>query len=231
MEKLYVAYFRVSSIQQRNSGLGLEAQRSIVQNFIKNNGNKIIASFTEQESGKRDDRPELKKALCKCRENDATLVICRLDRLSRNLTFISQLMDAGVKFVCCDMPEANEFTISIFASLAQQERKFISQRTKDALIAKRKRDNWIPGTDNLTDAGRTKSCSNKIQAANSSLVNRHAFHYISALKEQGLNYVQIADKLNVEGYRTVTSRLFKPQSVINIWNRFSNLLPEQNKTV
>jgi hypothetical protein len=130
-------------------------------------------------------------------------------------------MDAGVKFCCCDMPEANEFSIHIFGALAQQERKYISQRTKAALDAKRKRDpEWIPGKDNFTDAGRNKSCSNKIQAANSSLVNRHAFHYICALKEQGLNYVQITAKLNTEGYTTRTGKLFKPQSVINIYNRF-----------
>jgi len=98
-DKEYVAYYRVSTKKQGKSGLGLEAQRDTVQKFIKHNGNQIIAEFTEVESGKNDERPELSKATEMAKEHDATLVIAKLDRLSRNVLFISQLMDEKVKFI------------------------------------------------------------------------------------------------------------------------------------
>jgi DNA invertase Pin-like site-specific DNA recombinase len=95
----------------------------------------IHTEFTDIESGKNNKRPELLKAIAYCKDNDYTLVVAKLDRLSRNMVFISQLMESKIRFVCCDMPEANEFTIHIFAALAQQEQKMISKRTKDALQA------------------------------------------------------------------------------------------------
>ena len=107
MEKKYVAYYRVSTRAQESSGLGLEAQRQAVLHFIRRNGNRIVAEYTETESGGRDDRPELQKAIQRAKEEGATLVIAKLDRLSRNLTFISHLMDSRVKFVAADMPEAS----------------------------------------------------------------------------------------------------------------------------
>ena len=107
-ETKYVAYYRVSTKKQGKSGLGLEAQRETVQQFIKSNGNRIIAEFTEIESGKNDERPELLTAIEMANQQEATLVIAKLDRLSRSMAFITTLMDTDVKFVCCDMPKANE---------------------------------------------------------------------------------------------------------------------------
>ncbi len=133
----FVCYYRVSTQKQGQSGLGLEGQRVTVQKFCAEG--RIIGEFTDVESGKKDNRPELLKAIDAAKQHGATLVIAKLDRLSRNLTFISSLMDSGAKFVCCDMPQANEFTIHIFAALAQQERKMISERTKAGLAAKRER--------------------------------------------------------------------------------------------
>jgi DNA invertase Pin-like site-specific DNA recombinase len=135
--KGFICYYRVSTARQGASGLGLDGQRSTVQKFCADG--QIIGEFTDVESGKNDNRPELLKAIAAAKEHGATLVIAKLDRLSRNLTFISSLMDSGAKFVCCDMPQANEFTIHIFAALAQQERKMISERTKAGLAAKRER--------------------------------------------------------------------------------------------
>src|SRR6056297_1708444 len=134
MEK-FIAYYRVSTKQQGASGLGLEAQKTAVKNFIHSRGaSEIPPPFTEIESGKNDDRQELRKAISRCKETGATLLIAKLDRLSRNASFIFTLRDelqqAGVDFIACDMPEANTLTIGIMATMAQHEREIISKRTK-----------------------------------------------------------------------------------------------------
>lgn len=223
MENLYVAYYRVSSKEQEASHLGLEAQQETVLNYIRNNGNKLIAEFTETESGKNDKRPELNKALSVCKREQATLVIAKLDRLSRNLTFISQLMDSKVKFVCADMPEATDFTIHIFAALAQQERKYISERTKAALQAKKKREpNWKAGTlENLTDEGRVLAWEVVRRNACEDENTRKAFHFIKPRREGGMTYERIAELLNVEGYYTRTKLLFTRHMVRKIYLRFT----------
>jgi DNA invertase Pin-like site-specific DNA recombinase len=224
MENLYVAYYRVSTKKQGESGLGLEAQRSIVMNYIKNNGNKIIAEFTEVESGRHDNRLELQKALSKCRETSAVLIIAKLDRLSRNVSFISNLMDAGIKFCCADMPEMNELTCHIFAALAQWERKRISERICEALEAKRKREpNWKAGKDNLTDAGRKKAyVTIKSNSVNNESA-RKAYHFICLLKDQGLTYAEIADRLKMEHYTTRNGKSFTTMTVFDTFHKFKNL--------
>jgi len=223
-ETKYVAYYRVSTKKQGKSGLGLEAQQNDVLRFIKRNGDRIIEEFTEVESGKNDDRPELSKATEMAKEHDATLVIAKLDRLSRNVSFICQLMDEKVKFVCCDMPEANEFTIHIFAAMAQHERKRISERIKEALDAKRRREpNWKPGTpNNLTDEARQKAYESISRKAREAKEIRHAYHFIRPLREQVVSYEKIATLLNKEGYRTRRGKKFRAWQVWNIYKRFEN---------
>lgn len=139
MSDRYVAYYRVSTVKQGRSGLGLEAQEEAVMHYIQQQDGEILASFTEVESGKRNDRPELAKALRHCRLTNSVLVIAKLDRLARNLAFIANLMEAGVRFVACDFPVANELTVHIMASFAQFEAKVISARTKAALAAAKAR--------------------------------------------------------------------------------------------
>ena len=223
-ETKYVAYYRVSTKKQGKSGLGLDAQRDTVQKFIKRNGDRIIAEFTEVESGKNNDRLELSKAIEMANENDATLVIAKLDRLSRNVSFISQLMDEKVKFVCCDMPEANELTIHIFAAMAQFERKRISERIKEALDAKRVREpDWKPGNpQNLTKEVRQMAYDSISRKAREDKGVRHAFHFIRPLREQGLSYDKIATMLNKEKYRTRRGKKFSGWQVWNICKRFEN---------
>lgn len=128
-----VAYYRVSTASQARSGLGLEAQRRAVADMCVAQGMEIIAEFTEVESGKKADRPELSEALRRAKLTGATLVVAKLDRLSRSVAFLSTLQDSGAKFVAADMPEANELTVHLLAAVAQAERKAISKRTKDAL--------------------------------------------------------------------------------------------------
>ena len=130
----FIAYYRVSTDRQGRSGLGLEAQRQAVCDFLTGWG-ELIESFTEVESGRKNDRPQLAAALDACRRHKATLVIAKLDRLARNVYFISGLMESGVEFVAVDMPQANRLTIHILAAVAEHEREMISQRTKVALKA------------------------------------------------------------------------------------------------
>jgi len=135
----FVAYFRVSTDKQGKSGLGLEAQRQAVLQFLDGGQWSLVGEFTEIESGKRNERPELEKALAACKRQKANLVIAKLDRLSRNLAFIATLMDSGVEFIAVDNPHANKLTVHILAAVAQHEREMIAQRTKDALQAAKAR--------------------------------------------------------------------------------------------
>jgi len=135
----FVAYFRVSTDKQGKSGLGLDAQRHAVLQFLDGGSWSLIGEFTEIESGKRNERPELEKALAVCKRHKAKLVIAKLDRLSRNLAFIATLMESGVEFVAVDNPHANKLTVHILAAVAQHEREMIAQRTKDALQAAKAR--------------------------------------------------------------------------------------------
>ena len=136
-EERFIAYLRVSTAKQGASGLGLDAQRNAVMAFLNGGRWSLIAELVEVESGKRDDRPKLAEALTLCRIHNATLVIAKLDRLSRDAAFLMNLQKAGVRFVAADMPEANEMVVGIMAVVAQAERKMISARTKAALAVKR----------------------------------------------------------------------------------------------
>lgn len=141
MCRSFVAYLRVSTVKQGQSGLGLEAQRSAAESFIASKGAdaKLLSFYTEIKSGKRDDRPELAKAMEHARLTGATLLIAKLDQLSRDAHFLIGLQKAGTAFVAADMPEANSLTIGIMALVAQQEREAISARTKAALQAAKAR--------------------------------------------------------------------------------------------
>src|SRR4051812_45961424 len=137
----FVAYLRVSTARQGESGLGLEAQQSTVEAFAKQQGGTILATYVEveSESGKRSDRPELAKALAAARKAKATLLIAKLDRLARNVAFIATMMDGGVDFVACDQPFASRLTLHILAAVAEDEARRISERTKAALAAAKAR--------------------------------------------------------------------------------------------
>src|SRR4051794_33128778 len=134
----YIAYYRVSTDRQGCSGLGLDAQRAAVASYLAGR-EPLLAEYTEIESGKKNDRPQLAVALGECHRRRARLVIAKLDRLARNVHFISGLMESGVDFVAVDMPEANRLTLHILAAVAEHEREMISRRTKEALAAAKAR--------------------------------------------------------------------------------------------
>ena len=139
IEGRFIAYYRVSTERQGRSGLGLEAQREAVRAYVARRGGDVQEEFTEIETGKRSDRPQLAAALDVCRRQKATLVIAKLDRLARNMAFVANLMEGRADFVAVDMPNADKFTIHIFAALAEEEGRRISQRTKAALAAAKAR--------------------------------------------------------------------------------------------
>src|SRR5260370_10058350 len=131
----FIAYLRVSTDKQGHSGLGIEAQRKAVNDYLNGGHCQVLAEDVEIESGKRLDGPQLAAALAHAKARGATIVIAKLDRLARNVAFISNLMESGVEFVAADMPMANRLTVHVLAAVAEHEQKMISQRTKAALEA------------------------------------------------------------------------------------------------
>jgi DNA invertase Pin-like site-specific DNA recombinase len=142
-ENQFVTYYRVSTARQGLSGLGLDAQRQTVSQYLGGGSKTVLTEFVEVETGKGanalDRRPQLRLALDLCRKSGATLLIAKLDRLARNVHFVSGLMESKVKFVACDLPEANQLTIHIMAAFAEHEARRISERTRDALAAAKAR--------------------------------------------------------------------------------------------
>lgn len=137
--KPFVAYYRVSTDRQGQSGLGLDAQQEAVERYVGIEQGNLIETFTEVESGKRKNRPQLTAAISLCRRKKAILVIAKLDRLARNVHFVSGLMESGVDFIACDNPHANRLMVHMLAAFAEHEREMISARTKDALAAAKAR--------------------------------------------------------------------------------------------
>jgi DNA invertase Pin-like site-specific DNA recombinase len=134
MEGRFVAYYRVSTEHQGANGNGMAAQRKAVEDYLNGGNWKLVADFTEVESGKRvDNRPELERALAAAKKHKATLILAKLDRLARNVAFIADLMERKVNFVCCDMPSATPFMLHVYAAVAEEERRMIAARTKAGL--------------------------------------------------------------------------------------------------
>ena len=199
----FVAYYRVSTQQQGKSGLGLESQRSIVANYVVRCRGDLIGEYSEIESGVKNDRPELLQALRSCRLKGATLVIAKLDRLSRNRRFLMELQDSSVKFVCCDMPDANHFTIGLMANIADYERQLISERTKAALKAAKDRGVKLgnPKLALVRNTDPSKATEVRVERANA--YKREMFEVIREIDSDGsMTATEIAFHLNDAGYQT-----------------------------
>ena len=218
-----VAYHRVSTAQQGRSGLGLEAQEAAIKTYVSSKGAEVIESFTEVESGKNDHRPELTKALHLAEVTGATLVISKLDRLSRDAAFLLTLQKSNVKFLAADMPEANEFTVGVMALVAQQEREAISKRTKEALQAAKARGVTLGNPNGAAalrhaDKGNTDSLNVIKQKA-----DHHAQRLapvIQSIKENGhSSLAAIAKELNERAMRTPRGGLWYATSVKNLMAR------------
>jgi DNA invertase Pin-like site-specific DNA recombinase len=218
--KKYVAYYRVSTKGQGESGLGIDGQISTVKRFTA--GSELIAQFKEVESGKNNNRIELGKALDLCKREGATLVIAKLDRLSRSVSLISSLMDSKLDFVCCDMPTADKTTIHVIAAFAQREREVLSSRTKVALSELKKRGVKLGKPENLTAAATSKGLSVRIENAKNNNANRQAIELIRMYKGQGLSDAQTATKLNDLGLKTRTGKAFKHGTIYALCKRMES---------
>lgn len=218
-----VAYHRVSTARQGRSGLGLEAQEAAIDEFAAARGDKVIGNFTEVESGKKNQRPELDKALHLAKVTGSTLVIAKLDRLSRNAAFLLTLRDSGVKFVAADLPDANDLTVGIMALVAQQEREAISKRTKEALRAAKRRGVKLGNPNGAAALKR----ANKGNTASLKVIKRkadeHAVNLEPVLRElqaEGHTTLEaVADQLNKRGILTPRGKRWYKSSVRNLLKR------------
>lgn len=201
--KTFIAYLRVSTARQGDSGLGLEAQRRTVEAFAKAQGGRITAEHVEVESGKRSDRPELAKALQAARKAKATLLIAKLDRLARNVAFIAAMMDAGVDFVACDQPFASRLTLHILAAVAEDEARRISERTKAALQAAKARGTKLGSPV----ARQTVEKARAARSAYAAKANATTQAVIREIKASGIDTLAgIARTLQARGIRTPAGR-------------------------
>lgn len=220
-----VCYLRVSTARQGASGLGLEAQLQAVQQYAGAVSASIIATFTEVETGKLNTRPQLAQALHLAKVTGATLVIAKLDRLSRNAAFLMTLQDAGVKFIAADLPQANTLTVGIMALVAQQEAEAISKRTKEALQAAKQRG-AVLGNPNGADALRRAAKGNSAALATiKAQADSHATNLapvIEALRGEGIiSLGAIAAALNERGMLTPRGGRWHKTSVSNLSARLA----------
>jgi DNA invertase Pin-like site-specific DNA recombinase len=222
----YIAYYRVSTRRQGQSGLGLEAQRHAVQQYLAAMGGTLAAEYTEVESGKRSDRPELARALARTRALRGTLIVAKLDRLARNVSFLSALMDSGVEFVACDQPHANRLTIHILAAVAEAEARAISERTKAALQAAKRRGvllgthrkghkiNWRKGLAKGRAVGVANHSENAAKRRDDSY--GELLGEMKAARKAGESFAAIAERMNDAGHITTGGKQFTAMTVYRL---------------
>ncbi|WP_420418333.1 recombinase family protein [Pacificispira sp.] len=210
-EKTFVAYYRVSTDRQGRSGLGLEAQRESVERYLSACGGDLLNSFIEVESGSKKQRPELESALAECRRKKATLIIAKLDRLARNVHFISGLMESRVEFVAADNPHANRLMVHMLAAFAEHEREMISQRTKAALAAAKARGVQLGAT------GKDRARENKEVAKQQAEELRPV---IEELVSGGIvSFSALSRALNEKGIPSSKNGSWHPKTVSRLCNR------------
>ncbi len=215
MKTKYVSYLRQSTRKQEISGLGLEAQREIIEKTISHR-NQIIREFIETESGRKSNRPKLVEALELCKKEGATLIVAKLDRLSRNVAFTSKLLESDVEIKFCDFPEANKLVLHIISSIAEYEATLIATRTRQALQAKKERGFKLGKPNNLLDNHQealAKSSQTNRTKATENPNNRRAIAMLRVLSAQNLSLSEMARRLNEQGFVTSTGRMFYPMQV------------------
>ena len=218
----YVSYLRQSTKKQSLSNLGIEAQREIIQKHLGQI--KPIAEFVETESGKKTDRPKLAEALELCRKTKSTLIVAKLDRLSRNVAFTSKLLESDVEIKFCDFPEANRLVLHIIASIAEYEAGLISTRTKQALKAKKARGVSLGKPENLVNNLRkaiSKSNLTNKQKALDNDNNRRAIAMLKVLVTQDLSLSEMAKRLNEERFVTSRGKQFTAWQVSVLLKRYN----------
>ncbi len=218
----FISYLRVSTARQGASGLGLEAQRESVSRYLNGGNWKLVQEVMEVESGKRNDRPAIAEALRLCRLHKATLVIAKLDRLARNVHFISSLMESGVDFVACDFPEANRLTVHILAAVAEHEAAMISARTKAALMAAKARGVTLGGQRGCVERMTSMAAKGARQSAvvrQDAVAKRRVdlLPVIEELRTSGASSLRsIANGLNQKGLPTARGTKWSASQVMRI---------------
>ncbi|KAB0268500.1 resolvase [Microvirga brassicacearum] len=224
----FIAYYRVSTAKQGRSGLGLEAQKESVRTFRNGENWQLVDEIIEVESGKRSDRPKLAEALRLCRLHGATLIIAKLDRLARNVAFISNLMESGVEFTACDFPQANRLTVHILAAVAEHEAKMISDRTRGALAAAKARGVKLGGDrGNLPAVARQGAEASVIVRVRAALERScDLAPIIAELKAGGsVSFRQIASSLNARGICTARGCNWNAVQVQRVIHRIESQAP------
>ena len=217
----YIAYLRVSTPRQGVSGLGLEAQREIIQNYLRHT--KPIAEFIEVESGRRNNRPQLAEALTLCKKEGCHLIVAKLDRLSRSVSFLSQLLESETEIIFCDFPQANKMMLHIVSAIAQYEAELISTRTRQALAAKKSRGHKLGNPEHLLGQHQQairRSVETNQTKANENPNNKRAVAMLRNLVREGKTLQQMADILNDEGFTTSKGYRFKASTVYKIIKRY-----------
>lgn len=220
-ETVYVAYLRVSTQRQGTSGLGLQAQQEIIQNYL--NGDSPIAEFVEVESGRKSDRPKLHEALELCKKKKATLIVAKMDRLSRNVAFTSQLLDSGIEIVFCDFPKANRLVLTIISAISEYEAGLIRQRTKAALQVKKEQGCLLGKPENLMrnlNKAIANSRNTNQEKARNNPNNKRAVAILRGLVNKTTNYSEMARVLNDEGFLTSRGGQFSAKQVSILLNRY-----------
>ena len=218
----YVAYLRVSTQKQGFSGLGLESQREIIQNYLYDIT--PISEFIEVESGRKSNRPKLKDALDLCRKTGATLIVAKLDRLARNVSFLSNLLENDVEIVFCDFPQANKMVLHILAAISQYEAELIATRTRLALAAKKARGSKLGNPEHLLDKyeeALANSNRTNREKAKANPNNKRAVAFLKILAGQDMTLNQMAETLNKEGFVTSQGFQFTPSTVYKLIKRYN----------
>ena len=210
----FVPYFRVSTARQGTSGLGLDAQRSSSMAYLASVSGELLAEFTEVESGKKDARPELTAAIDLCRKTGATLLIAKLDRLARNVAFIANLLESGVRFVAVDMPNADRFMMHVYAAMAEEEGRRISELTRAALASAKARGIRL-GANGVTLAAQHKKAAEERALAVEGILRR-------LIRRDGLTFRQAAEALNAMQVPTAGGKGWHSTSVFRVWKRIEN---------
>jgi DNA invertase Pin-like site-specific DNA recombinase len=218
----FISYLRVSTARQGASGLGLEAQRETVSRYLNGGHWQLVQEIVEIESGKRNDRPQIAEALRLCRLHKATLIIAKLDRLARNVHFISSLMESGVDFVACDFPEANRLTVHILAAVAEHEASMISARTKAALAVAKARGTALGGQRGsvsrmVSMASHGARVSATVRQESAAKRRADLFPLIDQFRAQGIVSLRaIADGLNGAGLATTRGKKWTATQVMRL---------------
>ena len=220
-KKKYVAYLRVSTQRQGFSGLGLEAQQEIIKNYLRDVT--PIAEFVEVESGRKSNRPKLKEALKLCRKEGAILIVAKLDRLARSVSFLSNLLESDVEIVFCDFPQANKMVLHIIGAIAQYEAELIATRTKAALHAKKARGFKLGNPEHLLNKHQQaiENSNKTIKAkADGNPNNKRAIAILRTLVKGDMTLKQMADTLNNEGFVTSQGCSFTKSTVYKLIKRY-----------